>query len=854
MSEPTFDDAVLRRWIADWRTGEAVDASAADDPLLERLRQLLLAMANRMPIQTLDLIALVRQWMLRTAAGGGPKWVRVPTEAPWPNATAWEAADFEVARLGSTFDVCATLPRLPWLGEQSDLFDDAFASKPARHPTWIPADPVFETLLGEGSFTGPGQREAVRALLQAPSDVTLIANLPTGSGKSLLAQIPPLWRREGYLTLVIVPTVALAIDQERRMNQLFRRQDSNWQDRTLAYHGGLSTAQRAEVFEGLREGKQRVLFTSPEAATGNLRRALLESAAAGRLTHVMVDEAHIVASWGSGFRPAFQLLPSLVRRLREACPKHASIRVVLASATITAHTLDVLQRQFGPPQRTEVVSAVYLRPEPRYGSRRCEDAGEQRARVLQALSAAPRPYILYVTRPEEAAAWLGTLRTAGFGRVAQFTGDTSSADRHRLLQQWARNELDGMVATSAFGLGVDKGDVRLVLHATFPESLDRFYQEVGRGGRDGLASASLLLFTPDDIAQASGMGARNFIGNDLGYDRWLAMVDRSFRIDPASDELWVDLNTVRSELQTQGPSNLRWNLRTLNLMAMAGLVELCGLSATDPRQAGEAEVEGVFDYELRFAALSRLRPDHKDRASFDRHMNGARESYERSGRDAFDALSAIANGQVPVEDGLASLYQLGGRLRWSPVDRLCGGCVSHWTSRPRSALTPRPLVGRLRRFRAGDAQAWPSALPRVESALSLIRVEDIKVSVSHGPLLPAILGRLRPHTVLLPHDAPSSLVESVRKVVSRLGSDVFIDLFEPNDPTTTDAGAGEIRLVLWTASTISTEMLTSLRTSPGTLCAMLVERRLPDPTRPDRLLTDVLDCADEAEALRALTT
>jgi ATP-dependent DNA helicase RecQ len=307
-------------------------------------------------------------------------------------------------------------------------------------------------------------------------------------------------------------------------------------------------------------------------------------------------------------------------------------------------------------------------------------------------------------------------------------------------------------------------------------------------------------------------------------------------------------------LQTQGPSNLRWNLRTLNLMATAGLLELCGLSATDPRRVGEAELEGVFDYELRFAALRRLRPDHKDRASFDRQMNLAREAYERTGREAFDALRAIADGQVPVEDGLASLYQLGGRLRWSPVDRLCGGCASHWSSRPRSALTPRPLVGRLRRFRAADALAWPAALPRVEPSFSLVRVEDVATALSHGPLLPAILGRLRPHTVLLPYDAPPSVVEAVRTVVLRQGSDVFIDRFDPDDPTTADAGEGEIRLVLWTSATISAEMLTSLRTSPGSLCAMLVDRRVPDPVRPDRPLTDVLDCADETEVLRAVTT
>lgn len=855
MSGLRLDEGYLRRWLSSWNAGDLSHvAEPSDDSLLERLRQVLNGMADGTVSGAADLVPLLRQWMLRCASVAGAQWLRVPRQAPWPEAAVWQDAGFDVVDQGSALELRAAKPRLPWLGEQADLFDDAFALLPARQPTWVVAEPFLEALLGVSSFTGPGQREAVRALLQAPPDVALIANLPTGSGKSLLAQLPPLTHREGFLTLVILPTVALALDQERRMNELFARQDPTWKAQPLAYHGGLTTAQRAAIFQAIRAGRQRVLFTGPEAATGTLRRALIDTATAGRLTHIVVDEAHIVATWGSGFRPSFQLIPSLVRTLRARCPAQSSIRVVLASATLTEHTVRALRQLFGPPACTEVISAVYLRPEPRYAALACSAEPEKRERVLEALRFAPRPYILYVTRPEEAEAWVGALRQAGFRRVASFTGDTSATDRQSLLRAWERNELDGMVATSAFGLGVDKGDVRTIIHATLPESLDRFYQEVGRSGRDGLASASLLLFTAADVAQASGMGSKSLIGNEIGYDRWLAMVDHSFHVDPASSELWVSLNAVRPELKTTGASNLRWNLRTLNLMASAGILELTGLAAGDPRRPVDVDIEGAFDYELSFAAVRLLRVDHRDRGTFDRLMNEARRGYEETSREAFGGMLAIATQRIPVERGLAQLYRLVGNGLWAPVDPLCGGCSAHWKDRPRAALVPRPVVDRLRRFDSGSARRWPASLPKVSHALALVALEDVRHALQDAPVLPALLARLKPHTLLLPCDAPLPCLDAARAVLARLRSETFLDFFDPKDPTTLGGGEHETRVLLWTGIDITADALSALWVSPGALCVVLIGRGVPDPWRPDRRLADVLDSANEDEIIHAMTS
>lgn len=855
MTELPLNDGGLRRWLTNWDVCEQVASSPAPDPLLERLRQVLTFMANSGRCASeVDLIALVRQWMLRVSASHGAPWLRVPLRLPWPTADAWEAEGFNVARMRDCLDIRPFAPRLAWLDLQADLFDDAFAMLPARELTEIPADPFIEAHLGHRMYTGPGQREAVRALLQAPSELTLIANLPTGSGKSVLAQLPPMQRREGFLTLVIVPTVALALDQERRMNEMFVSQDGRWEVRPLAYHGGLTKAERAKIFANLQEGRQRVLFTSPEAATGTLRKVLIDSACAGRLTDVVIDEAHIVASWGSGFRPAFQLLPALIRTLRDATPLADSIRVVLASATLTQHTIDVLQQQFGSAATPEVISAVHLRPEPRYASRYCgDDESLRSARVLEALRVAPRPFILYVTRPEEANQWLTKLRSNGFERVDQFTGETGSLDRQRLLKKWGANDLDGMVATSAFGLGVDKGDVRTVVHATLPESLDRYYQEVGRSGRDGRASASLLLFTDRDIAQASSMRTKAFIGNEIGFDRWMTMIGPSFQLDPTRSEWWVDLNAVRPELNTPGPTNLRWNLRTLNLMASAGFLELTQVSSVDPRVSAESAEEETFDHELRFAAVRFLAGNHRDRVSFDLRANEVRYAYENSGISAFNALLELAHGRTAVEHGLAELYGLTGHGHWIPVEGLCGGCAADWMSRPRVSLKPCPFVGRLSRFDVSSVGVWPDSLSRATPSLAIIAVDDVAHTVSNTTLLSALLSLVKPHSVLLPIAVGQQCEDMVRQSIARWGGPAFLDRFDENDPRALIGGEGEVRIVCWTDPTLPSTMLQAMSEAHLGLTVLILGRQVPDPNRPDRLLVQILPCADHTDILRATT-
>jgi ATP-dependent DNA helicase RecQ len=857
MNSLTFGDSELRECLASWPTASNLLTARGSNPLLERLRQVLSRYAEgRLRRSHVELIALIRQWLLFQARSGAQPWLSMPEGPTWPDRRAWEDAAFTAASFGGRLEIQASKPRLDWLGEQGDLFDDVFDHFRALNPKPRPAEPIVADPLGLPTFTGDGQREAVRSLIHMPEEITLIVALPTGCGKSLLAQLPPLLQGEGHLTLAIVPTVALAIDQGKRMAALLKSKYPEWDERhPLAYHGDLTQEERSAVFRAVRNGAQRILFTSPEAATGSLRNMLDETASHGSITHVVVDEAHLVASWGSGFRPAFQLLPALIARLRATAPR--AIRVVLASATLTPHTVQVLQRQFGPADKTRLISGLYLRPEPRYAARYCHTSAEQILRAVEALKAAPRPFILYVTRPAEADQWLRLLKEEGFERIAAFTGATRAGERKTLLGQWERNELDGMIATSAFGLGVDKNDVRTIMHATFPESLDRFYQEVGRSGRDGIASASLLLFTSDDIRQAVRMSGTRYIGDELGFQRWTTMIDQSFASPPGGDEIWIDLHRLRPELNVRGKTNLAWNLRTLNLMAAAGLIEITALSANGPHTSGMQGGDlGESETAIAYAAVRLPNGDHRSKPVFEERMQHARSESKRAAHLAFQLMRSIARNERPVEDALKELYRVALPNAWGPMRAYCGGCQGHWSGRSREPTTVAPFVGRLNCFsRRGDFQEALRAVPRTQENLSFVVVDDVErlLQQSTSGLIDALVSRLRPHTIALARGTSAALQDATRARLRRLRADTFIDLFDATDSDILEGGVDEVRLIVWSFEAVPPSVVSSLRCSPSAMTVMIIPRTTRDPDRPDRLWSSVLTHSDEESVVRALT-
>jgi ATP-dependent DNA helicase RecQ len=535
---------------------------------------------------------VLREWQVGERSVGLPSPLRVPAAPPWPDPGVWEATGVQVApgQVEGTRRIVGVKAWEPdWLPVGDEAPDTYPASREDRRPLDPrPGDPMWVSYTGLADYRSLEQREAVRSVIVSATDATILVCLPTGSGKSLVGLLAAL-RPDvtNGTTVVIVPTVSLAIDQEEQFRSHLARLRASDATDAFAFHSGLDLPTRIAMFNRIRSGQQRVVFTSPESACGVLGEVLGDAADAGYLTQLVIDEAHTVASWGAEFRPDFQMLAG-VRRQLLARAKEAghAFRTLLMTATATQPDVDTLTDLFTEPGAQLVVcGAVALRPELAYWSARSDDVIRRRERVLEAVLHLPRPIFIYTSTREDANEIYTLLADAGVRRAVIVTGETNEQGRRaavRALRGDATHlpTADIAVGTSAFGLGIDIPDVRSVIHACLPESVDRYYQEVGRAGRDGRAAAGYLLWTPGDENVARSLSEEKLIGVPLARERWAAMLRASAQSD---DVLWVPLDALRIGLADASDENEKWNARTLALMARAGLASLVGAKHDEGR-------------------------------------------------------------------------------------------------------------------------------------------------------------------------------------------------------------------------------------------------------------------------------
>lgn len=437
------------------------------------------------------------------------------------------------------------------------------------------ADPFFEEITDFGTYKTPGQRAACRAVMTAVEGSTIISMLPTGSGKTEIALC--LSRRTKFgVTVIVVPTVALAYDFERRFRADFSRGNSRIDPSTLNFAWTASTddATREKLKTAVASGRQPILVTSPESMNKALRQTLIDAASIGRLQGFVVDEAHLVTQWGRAFRPEFRVIADLRADLLAMAERggHGRAVTLLLSATLGPSELEDLAKLFGQPGPCSPIIANTLRPEPDIWIARAEDQTQRADWVEETLAHCARPAVLYVTQPEVARKWLNKLRNAGYRRIAAVTGDSTPIERKAVLDGIrattdSEQAIDLVVATSAFGLGIDYAHIRSVIHACLPETVDRWYQELGRSGRDGHASAEYLLTAPGDESEAADLGVR-VLTPAVAKKRWDDLWDhRQF----SAGLTFVDLEG--SWGPGRGDYNRRWNAQLIQ-----GLVELGELS------------------------------------------------------------------------------------------------------------------------------------------------------------------------------------------------------------------------------------------------------------------------------------
>ena len=608
----------------------------------------------------------------------------LPSKLGWPSEGQCQACGLRVRAEGS---VEASPWKPDWQPGVSIDGVDAIAMRSARRQ-WLhrspPADYWLKKMLGFDQFRGPGQALAVRSALHMPVCKTLLVVLPTGEGKSLVFQaIAAAYPK--MTVAVVVPTIALALDHAAAT----RNCQSLAPDHPHAYIGG-QNANNEMILDSIESEKQGLVFAAPEAFIGKLRQPLVDAARGGKLAALVIDEAHLVDAWGTDFRSEFQLLSALVAELRAVASFDQQPRIICLSATVTQATLETLNILFSPGEPISIVPAARLRPEPDiWVAPVSKSESERERRVIDALHHLPRPAVLYVTKPDEAEKWRDKLCEIGFKRIATVHGGTDTANRTKVVDSWRNGLLDLVVGTSAFGLGIDYAHVRTVIHACVPESLDRYYQEVGRSGRDNRASIALLISDDSDFSVAKKLSTKKIISGKKGLARWRAMFSTAVHDETVLTRFLVNpASRVAYNPDMGGDWHADWNGRVLNLMSHSGLIWLSGLKYD---QAAKRTL----------VAIDIINDGHADTATWETRVEPVRKQLLKASRKTFvDMCRLIENNACP-STLFCELYRLHHFDRDWGVVSACGGCSYCRASRgegwfadwPNAPTAPWPIGG-----------------------------------------------------------------------------------------------------------------------------------------------------------------
>ena len=437
-------------------------------------------------------------------------------------------------------------------------------------------DKILSTHTVFNEYKNYEQKIAIHTAINLPAGQTLLVSQPTGGGKSLITQV--LSAVNEGLTLVIVPTVALALDQfEAAKKNLIVK------DGIFSFRGEQKQKEKNYIINEILEKRAHLVFSSPEAIIKNdaLNAAISKCARENYLKNVVIDEAHIVPDWGIFFRPDFQIFSIVLKRWKAESLN--TIRTFLLSATLSEDVVDTLFSLFRSPSGNARLRCDSLRKEPRFYFHFAKSKQEQDEKTIEAIERLPKPMVVYVLEPREATNLQKQLISRGYKNIPVFTGETKDADRDTVLKLWKTQEYDIVIATSAFGIGVDKSDVRTIIHACVPENLSRFYQEVGRAGRDHLPSLSVLLpyqsrnGEEGDIKRALGLVKGRVLRVETMISRWTGLMNHIISMDgdvAIFDTAATPDSRTYEETEFAGNLNMSWNVNLLLFLYRNGFIDL----------------------------------------------------------------------------------------------------------------------------------------------------------------------------------------------------------------------------------------------------------------------------------------
>ena len=322
----------------------------------------------------------------------------------------------------------------------------------------------------------PGQEQAIRPVLDGRDALVV---MPTGAGKSLVYQLAALMQPSG-VTVVVSPLIALMKDQ---VDALHRRGIA------AAYvNSSQSQAEQKDVIDRLRRGRLKLVYAAPE----RLRlKSFQRTLAASDVALLAVDEAHCVSQWGHDFRPDYLALADARRGIGDP-------PCVALTATATPRVQDDIARQLDLKDPARLVTG-FNRPNLRFEVVTTSAASQKRRVLKEFLNARPEsPGLIYAATRKDTEALAAFVRDEVGRPCEAYHAGLPDAERSHVQDQFVAGRLDTVVATNAFGMGVDRADVRFVVHWSIPSTLESYYQEAGRGGRDGAPAEAVLFYAPQD--------------------------------------------------------------------------------------------------------------------------------------------------------------------------------------------------------------------------------------------------------------------------------------------------------------------------------------------------------------------
>lgn len=333
---------------------------------------------------------------------------------------------------------------------------------------------ILKRYWGYDSFRGI-QRNIIESILGGRDTLGL---MPTGGGKSICFQVPALMR-EG-LCIVVTPLISLMKDQVQQLKQRGIRAE--------AVYSGMMHDDIVRVLDNAVLGAYKLLYISPERLSSEL--FILKLRRMRQVSMIVVDEAHCISQWGYDFRPSYLQ----IAKIRQFLPCD-DVPVLALTATATPKVVDDIQERLGFREKN-VFSMSFERKNLIYVVRETEDRAGEMLHILQGV---PNGSAIVYTRTRQQTIEIARFLEENGITASNYHAGLTNAEKDYRQINWTKNRVRVMVATNAFGMGIDKPDVRLVIHYNMPDSLEAYFQEAGRAGRDGKASYAVLLYNRQDL-------------------------------------------------------------------------------------------------------------------------------------------------------------------------------------------------------------------------------------------------------------------------------------------------------------------------------------------------------------------